>query len=765
MGAAVAETVVLDRIGLRLEILRSPLQLSLYDLKGRLVCRTLAGGWWFRAPEGIWSAITDVEEASPIAGGGISLICENGLGFRARIRLEPRAEGLVKIRFEPFEPASEIKVEFAARSRSPEGFFGLGEVWNGTLNQRGKRVRMWVENGTPDRCAYVPFVISTAGYGVFVDEYRDGFFDFCVSSPDRWSFSFKNRALDFYVLAGPLPKDVVRQYARLTGRPALPPEWALLPWKWRDRIESDREVYADVSGMRKADIPLGVVWVDRPWERYGTNSFEFDPAVFRDPQRMAADLAKDGVRLLVWTSPFTNPGVPNFETAKARGYLVNGPDGKPLQMGGGYYIDLTNPAAYGWWKDEIKKVIRIGVAGMKLDRGQDIPPHARFADGSTGAEMHNKYALLYCKVVYDAFNEEMPGDFAMLPRPGCAGSQSYTNGKWPGDLSASFDMLSGLPAAVIAGQSAGLCGFSIWGSDIGGFEARPNEECTIRWAQFGAFCPIMELVGKDARDSRNPENFSPRMREIYRYYATLHTELQPYAYSLAIESSETGVPIMRPLFLEFPNDQTAMLRSLEYMYGDSILVAPVCERATAREVYLPAGKWFDYWTGASIPGPTTLKSYPCPLECMPIFVKAGAIIPMLVSNSVTGHGGPYSRGAWTLLVYPSDRSSAVVRTKTAAARLDCAQNSEGVAISCRDLPKLAILRVKMGAKPKSVNVDGKPVAALLREGDLSKVASGWWHDSAKGWLIVKPGRAFKSVRAIAAATAPTGRRAIKGGKP
>jgi len=747
-AAVSASTFAFEKARLSIDIHPSPLRISVSDQRGRAVCESIAGGFWFRSPEGLWSAITDVEQATQLPEGALLITFKNSLGFRARIRIESGGEGVLRFRFEPIEPAAEVKVELAAGKR--EAFFGLGEVWNGRLNQRGKQVRMWAKNGTPDECAYVPFLISTVGYGLFVDNYRDGTFDVCATSPDRVSFSFKDRAVDFCVLAGPTPKDIVKRYANLVGKPALPPKWSLMPWKWRDRIESDAEVYADVDGMLKRDIPLGVILVDNPWQRFGMCSFEFDPAIFRDPFRMKEDLLRKGVNLIVWTSPFTSPGVPNFDTAKSRDFLVKGPDGNPMKMGDGYYIDLTNPEAYKWWKNEIKRVIRLGVSGMKLDRGQDISVEARFHDGSTGAEMHNKYALLFCKVVYDAFNEEIPGDFALLPRAGCAGSQSYSPGKWPGDLNADFDPRKGLPSAIVAGLSAGLSGFSTWGSDIGGFGGKPSKNCFLRWAQFGAFCPIMEVVGKNAGDRRNPQHFDAETARIYRYYATLHTELLPYTYSFAVLASETGVPVMRPLFLEYPDDPKTAEQSFEYLYGDSILVAPVLDGSISRHVYLPEGKWFDYWTGKPVYGPTTITGYHCPLDKMPIFIKAGAVIPMIVRNDVTGHGRPkHGTGAdATLVIYPSGYSTVGIRDKSSKFVVECKQNAAGIVISSKDIGWPVFLRVKMNSKPKAVRIGEKVIRAVAREEQLDTQSQAWWFDAAQGWTVIKAGKGFGQVRIL-----------------
>lgn len=525
-------------------------------------------------------------------------------------------------------PGPDGKAILSSRALPGEEFFGFGEVWNGSLAQRGKRLRMWVRTGTPDECCYVPFFISTAGYGLFVDTYLAAEFDMCASDPERWSVTVPtDEPVEIYLFRG-TPKEVVSLYCSVTGRPPLPPRWSLSPWKWRNEYKSQAEVLEDAQMMRAHDIPCSVIFIDNPFQEHGRNSFEWERSRFPEPEAMTARLRELGYRYLVWTSPFTEPPVPNWEYGFSRGFFVRTEEGAPLVLSGDdYWVDFTSPGAYEWWKEQIKAGIRrLGVSGFKIDRGQSIPEYARFANGKTGREMHNEYSLLMVRVVWEACREELGGEFTLLPRAGAARSQRYSPGKWPGDLSQDMDPESGLPSAIIAGQSVGLAGFAFWGSDTGGFEGPPlDKETLIRWAAFSCFCPIMQLGGNAPHEPWNTEVFDEETVPLYRYWARLHEALVPYTWRYAVEAHETGLPIIRPLVLDFWDDSEALSRWDEYLYGDWLLVAPVhVPGAESRDVYLPEGSWRDFWKPERIvEGPALLEDEPAPLSRIPVFVRQG----------------------------------------------------------------------------------------------------------------------------------------------
>ncbi|MCL6629539.1 MAG: hypothetical protein K6U00_08060 [Armatimonadetes bacterium] len=635
------------------------------------------------------------------------------------------------------------KIMLTWTAENGEDFYGGGEVWNGGINQRGRILHTSVRSGTPDECCYVPFYLSSLGYGIFVDSYEDGTFSFGIEdTPNQVGITFNtidSQGITFYYIVGPTPKDVVCNYTAITGRPPLPPKWSFLPWKWRDEHRSWDEVFEDAEGMRKYDIPCSVQWIDNPWQKYGLCSFEFDPERFPDAEKRIKELKDMGYKVLVWVAPFTNPGVPNYEIALERGYLVKNPKGEPYKMGGGVYIDLTNSEAYEWWKQEMKKIIHLGIDGFKLDRGQDIQPDAVFFDGSTGASMRNKYALLYCKVCFEALREELGSRFTMLPRAGSAGAQVYSPGHWPGDLSSDFSTKSGLGAAIIAGQSIGLAGYAFWGSDIGGFEGTPSTDVFCRWAQFGCFSPIMELGGKDSVD----QNWNPKRNrigaEVYRYYATLHAELLPYTYTYAIIAHKTGLPIMRPLVLEFPEDARARSQDFEYLYGDHILVAPICNDTGIRDIYLPQGEWVDYWDWTRVyRGATNLSSVHFPLERIPVYIRNGAIIPLEVTNAVAGHSGTYSRDKLTVLVFPKEKSHFTILDNGRATDFWVQEGPSTVKIMWRNLSRPLLLRVRTKTVTAVKSPNGKQYVSCEDLRSYAGRPGTWYFDRVSGCVHISP---------------------------
>lgn len=637
--------------------------------------------------------------------------------------------------------AKEITLRFKADP--DEDFFGGGEPWTGSVNQRGKRIVMSVDNSTPDRCCYVPFFMSSRGYGIFIDSYERGVAAF-PKAGESGAFELSFRTLDkpsltFHYFPGPSPKQILMNYVKLTGMPPLPPKWNFLPWVWRNEYAGWNEVFEDARGMRKHDIPCALTLIDNPWMKHGLCSFEFDPNRFPDAPTRIKELKDLGYKVMVWVAPFTNESVPNFKIAKDRNYLVKDTSGKPYLMGSGYHIDLTNPEAYSWWKEEMKKIIRLGIDGFKLDRGQDIREDARFFDGSTGASARNGYALLACKVCYEALQEVNDDQFTLMPRAGCAGSQSYSPAKWPGDMRPDFNSRSGLPAVITAAQCMSMSGFAFWGSDTGGFEpGGPDKKTFIRWSQFSCFTPVMELGGDDIHQPWHPR-FAPEGLDIYRYYATLHTELLPYTYTYAVTASTTGLPIIRPLFLEYPSDKTARSRDYQCLYGQNILVAPVhTEEDRLESLYLPAGEWIDYWDWSSrIAGPKTFTNLEVPLERIPIYLRNGAIIPMEVRNDVTGHGDAYSEGKLTLLALPDGRSHFKMLDKNTSTEFWMLEKDSIVKLAWKNSPKPLLFRVRSQVPARVVSGN----RAYTQVNDLKSYSGQpgtWCYDSKSMCLMLSP---------------------------
>jgi len=567
--------------------------------------------------DGPWHALTRVIEADRRAHG-MALTCETDTGKRAVVTYELSSPTRLSCDI-AFLDESPIWIEQRLPCIDNEHFYGLGDVWHtGSVDLRGKEVWMWARGGTPDECSYVPFFMSTAGYGMFFDEPREGYFDFGSGEPGVVSVRFRARRLHNYVFVGSTLLGTLKQYLDLTGYPPLPPDWTLgcQHW-WND--SNEQQIYEHTRMFLDHGIPLSAIWIDRPWMLGGDGSqdFIFDPGRFPDAPRLIEWMHDHGMRVMVWACDYMKPDSRDYAEAEARGYLLS-PGGKSV-------FDFANPEAREWWKARIKRVLDLGIDGIKLDRGQSVPADAIYANGLTGAEMHNYHGYLMVRTYWEALREARGDDFQLTPRAGWAGTQAMSI-KWPGDMASNFSIGNGLGAVIITQQTAAATGFAFWGSDIGGFGRNPSKECYLRWLEFGCFSPLMEIVTKG--DPARPFRYDEEAIEITRKYARLRKAMLPYLKATARQAHEQGVPMVRPLGLVYQGDQRAHEQSFEYMFGDALLVAPMYEPGTEREVYLPAGDWVDFWEPTkTYRGPTDLR-LTVPLDRIPVFVKAGERHPL-----------------------------------------------------------------------------------------------------------------------------------------
>ncbi|MGD2039226.1 MAG: glycoside hydrolase family 31 protein [Anaerolineae bacterium] len=595
----------------------------------------------FRPAGGTWQHVTraeiDVDEAHHLA---LQLTAEDGTPLALDITL---AQDQLRIDLRTnVDNGGGLTVDLHAQP--DEHYLGFGERFD-ALDQRGKQVDLWVEDGAQGGLTYipVPFFLSSAGYGLHIDtEVR------CVARmatpDDPGVVSIRNAAPELHltVLPGRTPKKILSRYTALAGRPAVPPVWVFGPWKSRDWQTADQAGIAeDVEQQHELGLPATVKLIDARWE-VAYHTFDFDPNKFPDAQRMIDHIHAHGSRLVLWISPWMavdNGDDPNdaYYACAERGYLIRNPGGEvyvhrlgnnPMLVGS--CIDLTNPAAVAWWQDNIRRLVEMGVSGFNTDFGEQVPEDAIFYDGRTGREMHNVYPRLYNELTYEAMQSapsptRHPG--VLLARSGWHGSQRLS-AIWAGDQTSDFAYNSGLRTAIVAGLSAGLSGFPYWTSDIGGYFGTPTDETYMRWTQFGAFCPIMMIHGAGRRE---PWTFSDQTLDVYRRYARLHTALFPYIYTYAHQASQTGIPIMRAMPLEFPEDPRSWgaLAEHQYCLGAELLVAPVYYGfSRIRLLYLPAGLWRDFWTGAPVEGGQAIRS-PAEITQIPAFARAGAIIPRL----------------------------------------------------------------------------------------------------------------------------------------
>ncbi len=512
-----------------------------------------------------------------------------------------------------------------------EHFYGLGERFD-SLDQRGKIIELWVKNGASGLETYkpVPWIASSKPYGIAIDTTRRVFASLAhPTTPALASVIVEGPSANLLVFTGATPAVVLSHYTDWVGRPPVPPSWFFRPWKSRDwRVENQLTALDDLAKHIEHDLPIGAKLIDARWERED-HDFTFTDERYPDASGMIDILQDAGVELVLWISPNMTVGSQVYDECARNGYLITNDSGESYlhRLGNqpgwtGSCFDFTNPSAVAWWQAKVRSVMEMGVRGLKTDFGEQAPEDARFFNGKTGAEMHNALPVLYNQATWEVVKDY---GGVLLARSAWAGSQRYP-GIWAGDQSPDFSPWAGLPTAIVAGQSAGWSGFPYWGSDVGGYFNAPDDEVFTRWAQFSAVCPLFEPHGLGKREAWE---FSEQTLEIYRRMARLHDDLLPYSLAAADEASQTGLPLMRAMPLIYPEFPDAHLDwvQYQYLYGPDLLAAPVYSWGESRLIWFPPGEWTDFETGETIEGPQQLR-VPAPIDKLPLYVRAGAIIPM-----------------------------------------------------------------------------------------------------------------------------------------
>ncbi|GLV53521.1 alpha-xylosidase [Dictyobacter sp. S3.2.2.5] len=540
-----------------------------------------------------------------------------------------------------------------------EHLYGLGERFNG-FDQRGRSLTLWTQDawGTTTDAAYknIPFLLSSEHYGLFFHTPTAVQVRLGTTSGRSARVQVSEEVLDLYVIFGETPKSILAGYTMLTGRATMIPRWAFGVWLSRCRYQNRAEVEEVARRLREEEIPCDVLHLDPAWLERPNLSCDFVPSDenFPDLPEMIRQLDQQGFKISLWELPYVSSHARRFQEAKDAGYFLKGADGEPISGDFGSppadgniraILDFTNPAARSWWQDLHRPLLQAGVACFKTDFGEAVPREAIAYNGMDGATLHNLYPLLYNEAVHEVILEENSQPGMIWGRSGWAGIQRHP-AQWGGDPKT--DVWS-MRTTLRGGLSYALSAPGIWSHDIGGFYGpSPSPELYMRWTQFGMLSPLTRAHGTTPRE---PWEFGAEALENFKRYARLRIRLNPYLYSLGWQTHKEGLPMLRPLLLEFPDDPGTALIDDSYMLGDSLLVAPIFSEdrePVARHLYLPQGEWIDFWTDERLTGGRYITRQ-APLDTIPLYVKAGSILPLGPELQFIGSSVPSDI---TLEVYP-----------------------------------------------------------------------------------------------------------------
>lgn len=740
--------------GYRLELDSDPLGFRLLDPTGAPV--TTSGGLGLAVglassgdrnfhepmddvPRGIrWNQLgTGVSRAS-----ATEAVVRDVEGNEATITLSSEGAGELTMHVEMSAAASEAAMMRFVLAADDGHYDGLGERFEGS-DARGHQVPMQLsvtshvrESSTNEAHVPVPFLVDSHGYGVFVETREAGAFDVAATSPDEVRASFEGQVLDLHFYFAPRPADVIAAYTRHTGLPILPPRWASAPMHWRNEWTDRVELEGDMATIRALDIPCTAFWIDNPWQA-SYNDHVFDTTRFTDPPGMLAEMRAQGFRTLVWSTPYLDApeaGMPPangaetlYTQADAQHLMVmtnqtsTTPLSAPSSSGcceAGGMMDFTNTAAVDFWQAQLDPIVALGVRAFKLDYGEDVVaavtstrPTWGFSDGRTNRQLHNVYSTLYHQPYRNALDEGSTEGGFLLVRAESWGGQSIADVIWPGDLDSDMSLatdtnVGGLPASVSALISLAASGFPSFAADTGGFrtahdtpDGLPSRETLLRWAEHDAFSPFLQLGGGGS--SHNPWAYDAEAGTIYAGLARAHMDLVPYFRVLAIRAHTDGSPPVLHPSMAYPDDRSGYADVDAYLIGEDLFVAPVTMAgATTRSVHLPPGRWVHWFTGMEMTGDVTVAA---PIGTAPVFLRVGAIVPMLPHDLDTLAEDDVDAS----IVRPSDR--AFLRARILPGGDRTVTTEEGIAI-----------HVVHTAAPLSITVtpDGTGLSDLRMQIDL-----------------------------------------------
>jgi len=658
---------------------------------------------------------------------------------------------------------------------SDEQYFGLGEK-SGQLEKRGHAYVMWNTdaygwgNSTDPLYESVPFFIGLRGgraYGLFFDNTWRSSFDMGVEAPDQYSFGAEGGELNYYFFYGPDPKKVIQRYTELVGRMPLPARWAIGYHQSRYSYYPESCVRFIADNFRQRQIPCDALFLDIDYMD-GYRVFTWDKSRFPDPPRLLADLRKQGFKVVTIIDPGikVDPNYRAYAQGVAEGNFVKKPDGQlyigKVWPGDSAFPDFTSEKVRAWWGSLYKGLIDDGVAGFWNDMNEpsifDVPSKTMDLDAifddhglhSPHAKIHNVYGMLMSEATRAGTLELRPNERPLvITRATYAGGQRYA-AVWTGDNSSLWEHLRlSLPELM----TMGLSGLTFAGADIGGFALSPSAELYTRWLEAGVFYPYCRTHTEKGSRNQEPWSFGNRMEEINRRAVELRYRLMPYLYDAFHEAAESGLPVMRALLLDYPDDPQAVGQNYEFLFGDDLLVAPVV-KSDEREwdVYLPRGVWYDFWTDQRYAGPRHVN-VEAPLDRVPVFVRGGAIIP---TQQVVEYTDQAPVDPLTFEIYPAGNSTreyyeddglsfdyqrgVVLREQVSSGERD---DTVALHLSAREgsyTPPARSLMFKVHAvrtRPRKVEINGRAPQAYPSIATMTGALEGWVYDELAMTVSIK----------------------------
>ncbi len=533
--------------------------------------------------------------------------------------------------------------------------YGLGERFTAFV-KNGQSVDIYNEDGgtsTEQTYKNIPFYITNKGYGVFVNHPEKVSMEIASESVVKAEFSVEGGALDYFLIDGPSMKDVLRKYTDLTGKPSLPPAWTFGLWLSTSFTTNYDEatVMSFVDGMFERGIPLRTFHFDCFWmKEFHWSDLVWDSRVFPDPQGLLGRLKAKGLNICVWINSYIAQESRLFWEGKEKGYLVKRPNGDVWQWDmwqpGMALVDFTNPDACKWFQDHLEVLLDMGVDCFKTDFGERIPLDVVYHDGSDPKKMHNYYTYLYNKCVFDLLERKRgKGEAVLFARSATAGGQKFPV-HWGGDCWSDYESME---ESLRGGLSLMMSGFGFWAHDIGGFEQTSTADVYKRWVAFGLMSSHSRLHGSSSY--RVPWTYDEEAVDVLRFFTKLKSKLMPYLFQTAIDTSNTGISVMRSMVMEFMEDRNCSYLDKQYLFGESLLVAPVFNEDSIAEFYLPEGRWTDFFSNEVYVGGKWFKE-DCGYLDIPLMVRPGSIIA--IGNQEDGPEYDYADGVELRVYEPID---------------------------------------------------------------------------------------------------------------